>query len=59
MDPTDRSIPAVAMTKVAPTPMTMIGAVCRATFRRLMEVKKFSEANAMTPTHRARPMNVP
>ena len=38
--PTERSMPAVAMTKVEPTPIMMIGAVCRATLSRLMVVRK-------------------
>ena len=58
-DPTERSIPAVAMTKVMPTAMTMIGAACRATFRKLSQVRKCSEANDMATTHAPSAKNSP
>jgi hypothetical protein len=40
IDPTERSIPAVIMTKVIPTAMIALIAVCCVTFSRLETVRK-------------------
>ena len=58
-DPTERSIPAVAMTKVMPTAMMTIGAACRATFRKLSHVRKCSEAIDIATTHAPSAKNSP
>ena len=58
-DPTERSIPAVAMTKVMPIAMTRIGAACRATLRKLSHVKKCSEASDIATTQTPSARNSP
>ena len=47
------------MTKVMPTAMTMIGAACRATFRKLSHVRKCSEASDMATSHAPSARNRP
>lgn len=49
-DPTDRSMPAVMMTKVMATATTRIGAACRRMFSRLAEVRNTSVITAKNTT---------
>jgi hypothetical protein len=59
IDPTERSMPPVAMTKVMPTPMMMMGAAWRATLRRLLGFRKCSDSEAIATIHIISAISIP
>ena len=59
IDPTERSIPAVMITKVIPTAMIALIAVCWAIFSKIEIVKKYGVRIHSTTTSTINPNNVP
>jgi hypothetical protein len=58
-DPTERSMPPVAMTKVMPTATSTVGETCRRTLRKLFTSKKFGVSRELATRSRTSAASAP